>query len=103
MARRESVAASSTALPSVVSSTPLLRLTAKGPREREILSPRGPRRCRRARDRYCSDTVVGVAVAIRIDLVVLEGVDSAGVVDAIIRVIRDRGTAKHDGAVCILI
>src|ERR1700724_580572 len=63
------------------------------PRPRPLLQRYG-------RGRIAKD---GVAVAIRIDLVVLEGVDSAGVVEAIIRVIRDRGTAKHDGAVCILI
>src|ERR1700728_528752 len=50
--------------------------------------------------RYGSERIAidCVAVAVRIDLVVLEGVDSAVVVYAICRVIRDRGTAEHHGA-----
>ena len=51
--------------------------------------------------RYVSErigTADGITVAVRIDLVVLEGVDGAVIVYAITRVIRDRGTAEHHGA-----
>src|SRR5580698_8827734 len=45
----------------------------------------------------------GVTVAVCIDLVVLEGVDSAFVVYAISRVIRDGGAAEHHGASRIIL
>src|ERR1700733_7872923 len=50
--------------------------------------------------RYRSQRIAyeGVIVAVRIDLVVLEGVDIAVVHYAIYRVCRDRGAAEHHGA-----